>query len=61
MDNQLAPFNQLSDMLQSLYADVFRPTELPEPKNDNQSWSDVEFMQAVFETQSGVVDMFDKT
>ena len=47
MDNQLAPFEKLSDMLQSLYADVFKPSELPAPKNDNEAQADADFERAV--------------
>ena len=49
MDNQLAPFEKLSDILQSLYADVFRPTELPAPSNDNEAQADADFEQTVEE------------
>ena len=49
MDNQLAPFDKLSDMLQSLYADVFRPTELPAPRNDNEAQADADFERTVEE------------
>ena len=49
MDNQLAPFDKLSDMLQSLYADVFQPSELPSPKNDNEAQADADFERTVEE------------
>ena len=49
MDNQLAPFEKLSDMLQSLYADVFHPTEIPAPRNDNEAQADADFERTVEE------------
>ena len=49
MDNQLAPFDKLSDMIQRLYADVFQPTELPAPSNDNEAQADADFERAIEE------------
>ena len=49
MDDQLAPFDKLSDMLQSLYADVFHPAELPAPSNDNEAQADADFERTVEE------------
>ena len=49
MDNQLAPFEKFSDMLQRLYADVFQPTELPAPSNDNEAQAAADFERTVEE------------
>lgn len=48
MSDQLAPFDKLSELLQSLQ-EVFAPTELPAPANQNEAQADEDFERAVEE------------